>query len=172
MASRLRRGGLVGLLALLAALAAPSGGLASSRIAPRYLVVPNHSIAGVVIGEGAGPVVGAIGPPRGRAEPAGPQWLYGALDVWMNSEQLTVIKLEVAPAFGASESEATRYETTSGIHVGSTIGAVEKSYPAAKCATKTEGCVLNSGTRSTLFMVAKSNHALTGSTRVLLIEIS
>ena len=117
-------------------------------------------------------VVGAIGPPRSRAEPAGPQWLYGALDVWMNSEQLTVIKLEVAPAFGASESEATRYETTSGIHVGSTIGAVEKSYPAAKCATKTEGCVLNSGTRSTLFMVAKSNHALTGSTRVLLIEIS
>jgi hypothetical protein len=172
MASLLRRGGLVGLLALLAALAAPSGGLAAVHIAPRYLIVPNHSIAGVVIGEAAGPVVGALGPPRGRAEPAGPQWLYGALDVWMNSEQLTVIKLEVAPAFGASESEATQYETASGIHVGSTIGAVEKAYPAAKCAAKTRGCVLNSGTRSTLFMVASSRHAPTASTRIFLIEIS
>jgi hypothetical protein len=172
MASRLRRGGLVGLLALLAALAAASGGLASARIATRYLIVPNHSIAGVVIGEGAGPVVDAIGPPRGRAEPAGPQWLYGGLDVWMNAEQLTVIHLEVAPAFGATESEARRYETTSGIHVGSTIGAVEKSYPAARCATKIQGCVLNSDNRSTLFLVARSNRALTSSTPVFAIEIS
>jgi hypothetical protein len=172
MASRLFRRGPVGLLVLLAALVAPSGVLASSRIPQRYLIVPNHSIAGVVIGEGAGPVVDAIGPPRGRAEPAGPQWLYGALDVWMNSEQLTVLNLEVAPAFGASESEAKRYETTRGIRVGSTIGAVEKAYPAARCATKIQGCVLNSDNRSTFFLVAKSNHALTSSTPVLAIEIS
>jgi hypothetical protein len=172
MARRLFRWGPVGLLGLLAVLVAPSASLASSRVPARYLIVPNHSIAGVVIGEGAGPVLGAIGPPHGRGEPAGPQWLYGALDVWMDSDQLAVLKLEVAPAFGASESEAARYETTSGIHVGSTIGAVEKSYPAARCATKTQGCVLNSSTRSTLFLVARSKHALTRSTPVLVIEIS
>ena len=57
MASRLRRWGLVGLLALLVA---PSGGFAASRIASRYLIVPNHSIAGIVIGEAAGPVVDTI----------------------------------------------------------------------------------------------------------------
>ncbi|HEX2702993.1 MAG TPA: hypothetical protein VHM72_06145 [Solirubrobacteraceae bacterium] len=169
MASRLRRWGLVGLLALLVA---PSGGFAASRIASRYLIVPNHSIAGIVIGEAAGPVVDTIGPPRGRAEPAGPQWLYGALDVWLNSQQLQVLKLVVAPVFGASHSEAARYETSRGIRVGSTIGAVEKAYPAVKCSLKTAGCALNSATRSTVFVVAKSARALTSSTPVLAIEIS
>jgi hypothetical protein len=171
MLSRPRRGGLACLLALVALVAATSNGLAAAAVAPRYLIVPNHSIAGVQVGEGAGAVVNTIGPPRGRAEPAGPQWLYQGLDVWMNSTQLQVIKLVVAPLF-ATESEAVRYATASGIRVGSTIGAVEKAYPAAKCSTKLAGCVLYSKTLSTAFIVAKRGQRVTRSTTVFAIEIS
>jgi hypothetical protein len=172
MASQLRRGALVGLLAVLALVAAPSGGLASAPVAQRFLIVPNHTIAGIEIGAGAGDVVATIGPPRGRGESAGAQWLYQGLDVWLNSVQLQVLKLVVAPVFGATESEAARYETVSGIHVGSTVGAVEKAYPAAKCSTKLAGCVLSSSGRSTAFIVAKRGRAVTSSTPIFAIEIS
>lgn len=171
MASQLRRGALVGLLGLVGVLCSTSA-LAARSVAPRYLIVPNHTIAGVEIGEGAGGVVTTIGPPRGRGESAGPQWLYQGLDVWLNSVQLQVIKLVVAPVFGATESEAARYETVSGIHVGSTVGAVEKAYPAAKCSTQLAGCVLSSSGRSTAFIVAKRGRAVTSSTPIFAIEIS
>jgi hypothetical protein len=155
MASQLRRGALVGLLGLVGVLCSTSA-LAAPSVAPRYLIVPNHSVGKVVIGEGAGPVVGAIGAPHGRGEDAGPQWLYGALDVEMNTEQIQVVALIVAPVFGASESEAAQYQTRAGIHVGSTLGAVEKAYPKARCSVARRGCVLTSGTLSTLFGVPVS----------------
>lgn len=160
------------MLGLLTLLAASSGVQAASRVPARYLIVPNHSIANVHVGEGAGGVVEAVGPPRGRGEPAGPQWLYQGLDVWLNSQQLQVLKLVVAPLLGATKGEAVKYETAKGIRVGSTLGAVAKAYPSAKCSTKLAGCVLSSSSRSTAFIVAKRGETVTNSTLVFAIEIS
>ncbi len=136
-----------------------------------YLIVPGHSIGKVTIGEGTGFVVAAIGGPRGRSTNAGPGWLYGALEVLTDVTQLRVVGLVVAPRFAGTQAQAARYVTRSGIHVGSTLTAVRRAYPRARCSRARAGCVLSEGTRTTTFSVAKGANELAGGSRVIAISI-
>ena len=160
------------LICALACLAAPTGGLAASATAPADLIVPGHSIGKIVIGENTGAVIGAIGRPGRLGPDAGPEWIYGALQVDVNSEGLSVVALEVVAQYGATKAAAERYRTRAGIHVGSTIGAVEKAYPAAKCSIRNHGCQLVSGTRTTYFIIATSVRKLSASTALNAIQIA
>lgn len=137
-----------------------------------YRIVPGHSVGKVTLDEGTGSVIAAIGPPRGRSTNAGPGWLYGALEVVTNAGQVQVIELIVSPRFGATQSEAAHYTTPAGIHVGSTLAAVEEAYPHAKCNSANQGCVLAGGTRSTKFWVAAGKNELAPSARIIEISVS
>jgi hypothetical protein len=160
----------VGAACALACLVAAAG--AAAVPSTGYLIVPGRSIGKVTLGESTGPVIAAIGPPRGRSTSAGPGWLYGALEVVTDYEtQIQVVELIVSPRFGATESEAVRYATSSGIHVGSTLGAVEKAYPRARCTIANQGCVLASGTRTTKFWVPIARNELAASARIIEISI-
>ncbi len=146
-----------------AAVAAPPTG---------YLIVPGHSIGKISLGEDVGFVIEAIGPPRGRSTDAGPGWLYGALEVVTNTVQLQVVELIVSPRFGATESEAVLYKTRAGIHVGSTLGAVEKAYPHARCSRANQGCVLASSGGDTKFWVATGRDELATTSPIIEISVT
>jgi hypothetical protein len=144
-----------------------------AAVPPRYLIVPDKSVGPISIGENTGPVIGAIGRPGRLGPDAGPEWIYGALQVDVNSEGLSVVALEVVAQYGATQAEAARYETASGIHVGSTVGEVEKAYRAARCSLHNKGCALtNSDGRATYFDVASHLSKLSSSTPIVAIFIS
>ncbi|MGD0197532.1 MAG: hypothetical protein ABSC56_06470 [Solirubrobacteraceae bacterium] len=150
------------LLGLAAAL--PAAALASEPTG--YRIVPGHSVGKVTLGEGTPQVIASIGRP-GRLGPyAGPEWIYGALQVDTNPTGLTVVGLEIVAQYGATQAEAARYQTLAGIHVGSSVAAVEKAYPNARCNLANRGCALTRGTRTTWFYAARGTRRLTGATPI------
>jgi hypothetical protein len=86
--------------------------------------------------------------------------------------QLQVVELIVSPRFGANESEAVLYKTRAGIHVGSTLRAVEKAYPRARCSRANQGCVLASSGGTTRFWVATARNELAPTSPIIEISIS
>jgi hypothetical protein len=137
-----------------------------------YLIVPGHSIGKVTIGESTGDVAAVIGPPRGRSTDAGPGWLYGSLVVVTDPTQLHVVQLVVWTRFAGTETEAARYATRAGIHVGSTLAAVEKAYPKARCNLHNQGCLLVAGTGTTQFLVAKGKNELGANSPIIEISLT
>ena len=134
------------LLALIALAALPHG------VASKYLIVPGHSVGRVTLGESTPEVIATIGRP-GRLGPyAGPEWIYGALQVDTDVRGLIVTGLEIVAQYGATPAQAAMYQTASGIHVGSAASAVREAYPDAQCNTKR--CALTRGTRTTWFYLA------------------
>ncbi|HUB76991.1 MAG TPA: hypothetical protein VL977_08030 [Solirubrobacteraceae bacterium] len=158
------RSGALALAGAALALAGPAPAGARRAVPRDRLIVPGSSVANVGLGEAAGAVIETLGRPLKEATPGGTQWLYGPLDVWMDSTELNVLELIVAPVFGATRAQAAAFETSSGVHVGSSVSAVAKAYPAARCNAHDRGCFLGANGRETWFRVARGTRFSRGAT--------